>query len=120
MVRTLHFQDVGSYHRWLAFGHIHHKFHGKAHIMIRGKHHAVVHKTHHEAGEIREHREGRIRIIRVKMGRGMGMGVRGKGNSVKRPNLNSNIWHGANHGIIGGRGGLKFGKISLGNIKVNL
>lgn len=104
MTRTLHFQDLGSYHRWLSFGHIHNKFHGRANIMIHGKHHAVVHKTHHEAREIHEERrDGRVRTIKINLGRAYGVKIQGATSSkpykTGKTRVPNNIWRGVGGGM---------------------
>lgn len=43
-MKTAHFKSVAAYDRWLAYGHIHHKFHGKENVVIAGKHHKVIHE----------------------------------------------------------------------------
>lgn len=41
-----HFKNVSSYHRWLAYGHIHGDFQvpGVQKVFIRRREHKVVHK----------------------------------------------------------------------------
>lgn len=119
MPKTLHFHDMASYHRWLAYGHIHHKFHGRANIMIRGKHHAVVHKSHHQAREIHEAREGRTRVIQLKIGRGSGLVIQGARSSTPyrkgKTKVPSNIWGGIEKGRNTGFGvNIRFPKLNLG------
>lgn len=131
MVRTLHFNSMEGYRKWLAFGHIHNKFHGKAHIMIHGKHHAVVHKTHHEAREIHEYRGERgehHRVIKLNIGRGTGVMIQGARSSkpyrTGKTRIPNNIWRGVGNMDIlgkgsGKRGGLGTG-IHLDKIHINL
>ena len=42
--KTVNFKSKAAYERWLAFGHIHGKFHGKEKVTIRGKPHKVEHQ----------------------------------------------------------------------------
>jgi hypothetical protein len=116
---------MASYERWLAFGHIHDKFHGRANIMIHGKHHAVVHKTHHSVPQIHEYRhDGQHRIKFLNVGRGSGVKIQGARSSkpykTGKTRVPSNIWRGSNKGIIGGHGGLDFGKINIGKINIRI
>jgi hypothetical protein len=121
MPKTLHFENIAGYHRWLAFGHIHNKFHGRANIMIHGKHHAVVHKTHHGAHEMHEYKEGNHRVIKLNLGRGIGVKMKtGKGNNLKKPTSFNTIWRGTDKGIMGGHGGMKLGKINIGKIHIRI
>lgn len=47
MEKTLHFKSKEAYQKWLAYGHIHHAFHGKKEIVIHGHHHKVYHYCEH-------------------------------------------------------------------------
>lgn len=47
---TVNFANEEKYKKWLAYGHIHHKFSGKEKISIAGKEHKVDHKV--EGGKI--------------------------------------------------------------------
>jgi hypothetical protein len=41
--KAVNFKSKEGYRKWLAFGHIHKKFHGKQKVTIRGKPHTVKH-----------------------------------------------------------------------------
>lgn len=47
---TVNFQNEEKYRKWIAYGHIHHKFTGKEKVSIAGKPHKVNHKS--DGGEI--------------------------------------------------------------------
>lgn len=42
MVR--HFKSKAGYRKWLAYGHIHHVFHGRQKVYIGGRLHKVKHR----------------------------------------------------------------------------
>lgn len=121
MPRTLHFSSVEGYHKWLAFGHIHHKFHGRANIMIRGKHHAVVHKEHPTASHIHEYRQGGRHIahkINYSLGRGTGIMVEGARSSrpykTGKTKVPKKIWGGIEKGHNVGMGvNVRFPNLNL-------
>jgi len=52
---ALHFKNKEAYRKWLAYGFIHKKFHGKQGIYIQGKIHRVVHAEHGAHGEYSIH-----------------------------------------------------------------
>ena len=45
------FKSADAYHKWLAFGHMHDKFHGKEKVEIQGKMHKVRHENAFESGK---------------------------------------------------------------------
>ena len=45
------FKSADAYHKWLAFGHMHGKFHGNEKIEIRGKAHKVKHGNAFSSGQ---------------------------------------------------------------------
>lgn len=112
MTRTINFHNTTDYHKWLAYGHIHHKFHGQALITINGKKHAVVHKPHHKSKVIYEHKENGVRTIQLKVGHGTGIMIQGarsnKPYRTGRTKVPNNIWHGG-----GGLGVIKMPKIDI-------
>ncbi len=42
--KAVNFKNAGDYQKWLAYGHMHNKFHGKEKVKIAGKSHKVDHK----------------------------------------------------------------------------
>lgn len=44
--KTIHFKSKRGYQKWLAFGHLHHVFHGKENVVIAGHKHKVEHSFH--------------------------------------------------------------------------
>lgn len=47
---AINFKSKAAYKRYLAYGHIHDKFHGKQAVTIRGKAHKVQHATSKKMG----------------------------------------------------------------------
>jgi hypothetical protein len=43
MPKTVHFSSKAGYQKWLAYGHIHKRFHGCMKIVIGGHTHKVKH-----------------------------------------------------------------------------
>jgi len=41
--KTIHFKNKEAYRKWLSYGHMHKKFHGRKRITIGGKAHRVKH-----------------------------------------------------------------------------